>query len=1200
MVTALGGVPAPHAVALSWTNPVDADYASAVVRRAPGLVPPSGPTAGTAVAVVAAPGTGVTDSGLATATYSYAVFTRDALGNTSAAASATFTLPAALTVGATDLAGAVSQVLPAAQTLADSGDLSFTAFALGATRTVTVSPVTASPLGSLVASVTEPTASLAGAVTWSYSLDNELVRQLDVGETVTETFRLTITDGPDSEQRDITVVVSGVDDPPTVTTPVPTQSVTTGTTATFGLPQFTDADLEPLTLTATGLESWMTFSPVTGFSVSPVIGDQGGYDLAVLASDGDGAPVSSTIHLDVTLQANVAPVAGIDTVNFDLAASPNSVMHDLLANDTDDGLPTGSTTALPATGTWQFVGDTEDAGSYSIDSAGELTLTISPDQYGPARRLGQDQTAQAQLQYTVTDGDLSTAGTVNVTVTGVNDAPILISPFPNQQVTNGSTANFVVPVGSFVDPDGDMLTYSGSFSEAWGTFFSSPPVWTFLPPLGASNASGSVTADDGHGGFETATFNVIAVDPVNTPPVPQDDTLLMTLQPGSGDSASTNVLLGDTDDGLVSPLLAVPATGDWFLDGDSTPAGTYTITADGETTVTTGTDDFGPLQHLAAGDIATGHISYTVTDGDLTAVGALVVTAEGALDPLYRVGELSGPDGGVLLDFNDPTPNTWDATGMWDSPDPYTLTHSWSAVTPGPLPSDPVFSGANLPSLTVQNAEWGIGSDVSLTVSVATGDGRAVVGGASDTVEFLVGEPVVNEPPTAGDDAVDFNLRFHINELQVNVLGNDTDDGPFSAVPASGTFDLNGELAGTYDLAVDGTLTLTSGDDLFGPLQKLEPAEVATIDLQYQIDDGEFQDTADITVTVTGRLDPYYLVAPMIGPDNGSLDYNQATPTTWDASQMFDSPDPGICSALNGGCEESTYAVTHQWSATSTGTVPQDPAFINNANVTSVTIVNNAWGFDSVSSITVTLNPSDGRPLLNYTVHFVVTDAGDFVLAAGADSVAFDLQDDPDSASANVLANDSGGTGTRSVVPASGSWTVNGETAGGYSLAADGTLSLDSGSDDFGVLQRLGPGETATGTLTYTLVDGSSATTGTVTITVTGRLDPVYEVGQFWGPGSYLYNSAPGSSYWDASTVWDSPDPFDPIYLWYAESATLQPAPYHPAFLGADVSDILILNSDWPGVDSWKITVVMVPADGRPTVGATQVESRFDVLNSGG
>ena len=69
-------------IRLTWTNPTDEDLAQVIVRRAKGATPPSTPTSGTEVPLGQPSDQFVQDNGLALGTkYSYAVFTKDALGN---------------------------------------------------------------------------------------------------------------------------------------------------------------------------------------------------------------------------------------------------------------------------------------------------------------------------------------------------------------------------------------------------------------------------------------------------------------------------------------------------------------------------------------------------------------------------------------------------------------------------------------------------------------------------------------------------------------------------------------------------------------------------------------------------------------------------------------------------------------------------------------------------------------------------------------------------------------------------------------------------------------------------------------------------------------------------------------------------------------------------------------------------------------
>ena len=74
----------PTSIALSWTNPTDADLAEVIARRAKGTAAPGSASEGTGVSLGSPTAATVTDAALDPSTqYSYAVFTRDTAGNTS-------------------------------------------------------------------------------------------------------------------------------------------------------------------------------------------------------------------------------------------------------------------------------------------------------------------------------------------------------------------------------------------------------------------------------------------------------------------------------------------------------------------------------------------------------------------------------------------------------------------------------------------------------------------------------------------------------------------------------------------------------------------------------------------------------------------------------------------------------------------------------------------------------------------------------------------------------------------------------------------------------------------------------------------------------------------------------------------------------------------------------------------------------------
>lgn len=221
--------------------------------------------------------------------------------------------------------------------------------------------------------------------------------------------------------------------------------------------------------------------------------------------------------------------------------------------------------------------------------------------------------------------------------------------------------------------------------------------------------------------------------------------------------------------------------------------------------------------------------------------------------------------------------------------------------------------------------------------------------------------PDPGHAPIAVADIVSWDLGVNATTVTGDVLANDTDaDGDtLSVVPAWGTFTLDGDLiiAGTYVFAADGTLTLTADADEFGPLPSLGDGETATVALSYTVTDGTHTAVGDVTVVVTGRLDPFVVVGPIAGVAPGAvLDDAASTPTQFDASATFASPDGGTVPIV--------------WSATSTGSIPA--AFTSGTPSPTVSVLNAEWGSGSAVTVTATATPTDGRPPVSQSVTFSV------------------------------------------------------------------------------------------------------------------------------------------------------------------------------------------------------------------------------------
>ena len=111
------------------------------------------------------------------------------------------------------------------------------------------------------------------------------------------------------------------------------------------------------------------------------------------------------------------------------------------------------------------------------------------------------------IGFRVSDGTASSIQrTRNITITAVNDAPIVSNAISNQSATTGTAFNFIIPANSFSDPDaGDILTYSATRAD--GTAL---PTWLIFNPA-TRTFSGSPTS----GNVGNLSVKVTAKDTAN-------------------------------------------------------------------------------------------------------------------------------------------------------------------------------------------------------------------------------------------------------------------------------------------------------------------------------------------------------------------------------------------------------------------------------------------------------------------------------------------------------------------------------------------------------------------------------------------------------------------------------------------------------------------------------------------------------------
>jgi VCBS repeat-containing protein len=173
---------------------------------------------------------------------------------------------------------------------------------------------------------------------------------------------------------------------------------------------------------------------------------------AYVATDGIEG-VASTLDIAIT-GTNDAPLLAADTAQVVEDTAP-AASGNLLANDSD--VDAGTVLAV-------------DAGSFA-GSHGELTLNADGSyvyQLDAARvqSLGRNDSVVEHFTYGATDGIVRDTATLDITVAGTNDAPIVVAPLADRDLTFNKAFSFKLPENSFKDLDkGDTLTYSATLAD---------------------------------------------------------------------------------------------------------------------------------------------------------------------------------------------------------------------------------------------------------------------------------------------------------------------------------------------------------------------------------------------------------------------------------------------------------------------------------------------------------------------------------------------------------------------------------------------------------------------------------------------------------------------------------------------------------------------------------------------------------------
>jgi VCBS repeat-containing protein len=870
-------------------------------------------------------------------------------------------------------------------------------------------------------------------------------------------LRIVATDGyGNSSSRGFQLDVANINDAPVALRSLGGKSAHEAVPFSYSVPanSFGDIDVihgDTLSYAATladgsPLPAWLTFDPATRtFSGTPAKADAGLLAVSVIATDKGGLNAVSSFNLSV-VRNNAAPAAAPDRVVLTEDVG-NAVIAagDLLANDVDSD----AGDSLTLNGYDVF---TANGNSVSMDDDGNVVVGLRNNYQG----LGAGQSVTDSFTYTVTDtaGAVSTA-TVNLTIEGVNDAPVTAGTLADQQTQQDATVGYTIPANLFTDVDnGDVLTLSAGLADgtplpAWLTFDAATGAFSGTPgndDVGTLNVV--VKATDKSGASASAGF-ALGVANVNDAPVAANDVVATVEDGGIVRIRAADLLANDADPDL--------------RHGDRLTLSSVSQADSGASvSLANGVVSYDPgslFQSLAQGQTATDHFSHTVVDAAGVASTATVdVVVTGVNDAPVTTNntaavaedDVTCAVGNVLADDSDvdqgttlTVANAGELQGTYgrltlnaDGSYQYLLDNAGSAV-------QGLRAGQTVTDVFAHQATDGIAATpATLTVTITGANDAPIAQGDAFSV---------------GEDSV---LNVGVDALLAN--DGDPDAGDSKTL-----------------VAVDGTSTqgaslrLENGQivyDAGGRFNGLMVGQTATDSFSYTMADAAgATSTATVTVTITGAND-----GPTAAGDSVTVSEDTTRTALSAASLLSNDTDPDAGDSLSIGGFDAVSKLGNGVSRDAAGNLVFDigSRFQYLGQGQSVVdsfaySVTDTAGATSTAQVSVTIVGANDAPV---AVADVANVQEDLVLTA----------------TGNVLANDSDvDQGTVLSLVTTG--TLKG-TYGSLVLNANGsyTYTLDN---SLASVQALATGQSVTDVFAYQATDGSATASSSLTVTIAGRND---------------------------------------------------------------------------------------------------------------
>ncbi|TPJ36955.1 VCBS domain-containing protein [Mesorhizobium sp. B2-8-3] len=554
--------------------------------------------------------------------------------------------------------GSVTEDTPAGATETASGTVSFTDVDLTDTHTVTATFLSSTnagglQLGSLTAAKTLDTSGGTGGTgTWNYSVNNSAIQFLAAGQTVQETYQVTVADNHGgSTSQNVVVTVTGTNDAPVIDLNSGTAGISTsinyaaGSAATAIAPSGTVTDIDSadfnggsltvaLTANGTSADQLTVQNQGTGVGQIGVSGSNVTYQGTTIGAFSGGTNGSNLV---VTFNANAtqAAVAALaDHILYSNATSPaatKTVTYTLVDGDgtANGGTDTGTATAtINVTGGGQApVVDLNGPGS------GNDATASYPSQSSPL---------SIATSATITDADSTTLTSLTATLTNRPDDGI---GNPKEFLSLTSTASTAASAAGLTvnyDTSTGILSITGSATVA-----------TYQTIL-----RGLQYADTKTGAHDQTprVINVIVSDGANTS-ISHSITVSVAKPAGTAGEPINLALSDPSHEGALVTVTVRDMPSGWSIDGATQNAdGSWTIqtTAVDKLTVTTPTDYAG----AAVLDVQMSWTNADGTTGNMLMADNVEAYAPGS--PIFAwSGDdvLTGSSGHDLFVFSQPIGN---------------------------------------------------------------------------------------------------------------------------------------------------------------------------------------------------------------------------------------------------------------------------------------------------------------------------------------------------------------------------------------------------------------------------------------------------------------------------------------------------------------------------------------------------------------